>query len=63
MLFESSQVSKQSDAFAKSFPSVFDDLFGQVRHTKWSVEVLDCLDIYVGAIIMTLGVLGSHLVI
>ena len=56
MLSESSQVSKQSGAFAKSFPSDFDVLLGQVNHTN-------CLDIYVGVIIMTLGVLGDHLVI
>ena len=36
---------------------------GQINHTDRSVEVLYYLDIYVGAIIMTLGVLGSHSVI
>ena len=36
---------------------------GQFNHTNRWVEVLYCLDIYVGATIMTLGVLGSHLVI
>ena len=56
MLSESSQVSKQSDAFAKSFPSVLDVPLGQINHTNRSIEVLHCLDIYDGAIIMTLGV-------
>ena len=63
MLSESSQVSKQSGAFAKSFPSSFDVLLGQIDHTNCRVEVLHYLDIYVGAIIMTLGVLENHLVI
>ena len=63
MLSESSQVSKQFDALAKSFPSDFDDLSGQVNHTTQWVEVLYCLDIYVGVSIMTLGVLGDHLVV
>ena len=40
MLSESSQVSKQSDAIAKSFPSVFDVLFGQVNHANQCVEVI-----------------------
>ena len=40
-----------------------DVLLGQVKHTKRSVEVLHCLDIYVGAITMTIGVLEDHLVI
>ena len=63
MLSESSQVSKPSDAFAKSFSSGFVVLLGQVNHTNCRVEVFYCLDIYVGVIIMTLGVSGSHLVI
>ena len=33
----------------------------QINHTNQCVEVLYCLDIYVGAIIMTLGVLENHL--
>ena len=45
------------------FPSRFDIPLGQVNHTNRCVEVIYCLDIYVGATIMTLGVLGSHLVI
>ena len=62
MLSESSQVSKQSDAFANPFlPYLI--LLGRIKHTNWSVEVLRYLDIYVGDIIMTLGVLGDHLVI
>ena len=36
---------------------------GQINHTNQWVEVLRYLDIYVGDIIMTLGVLGDHLVI
>ena len=60
MLSESSQVSKYSDAIAKSFPFV---PMGQINHTNQLVEVLRYLDIYVGASIMTLGVLGDHLVI
>ena len=47
----------------QSFLSVPDVLYGQNKHTNRCVEVIYCLDIYVGAIIMTLGVLGSHLVI
>ena len=43
--------------------SISDVLVGQIKHAILFVEVLHCLDIYVGAIIMTLGVLGSHLVI
>ena len=63
MLSESSQVSKESDAIAKSFSSGFNVFLGQVNHTKRWVEVFYYLDIYVGVIIMTLGVLGDHLVI
>ena len=59
MLSESSQVSKQSDALANPFPLVFYVPLGQVNHTNCGVEVLYCLDIYVGIIIMTLGVLGG----
>ena len=62
MLSESSQVSKQSDAFANPF-FPFWCPFGQINHTNQWVEVLCCLDIYVGAITMTLGVLGDHLAI
>ena len=43
--------------------SCFRCAFGQINHTNQWVEVLYCLDIYVGVIIMTLGVLGDHLVI
>ena len=56
MLSESSQVSKESDAFAKSFPYGFVVPLGQIKHTNRSVEVLRCLDMYVGVSIMTLGV-------
>ena len=43
-------------------PSLGFDVFpGQVNHTKRWVDVLYCLNIYVGVIIMTLGVLGDHL--
>ena len=35
---------------------------GQINHTNQRVEVLRYLDTYVGDIIMTLGVLGDHLV-
>mgnify|MGYP005835264013 CR=1 FL=1 len=62
MLSESSQVSKQSDAFANPF-HVPDVPLGQFNHTNQCVEVLHCLDIYVGASIMTLGVLEGHQVI
>ena len=62
MLSESSQVSKQSDAFANpflpylmSFWAGLSTLIGELRYSVAST--------YVGAIIMTLGVLGSHLVI
>ena len=45
-------------------PSFRSDVaLGQFNHTNQWVEVLYCLDIYVGAIVMTLGVLASHLVI
>ena len=47
----------------QSLPSVPDVPLGQFNHTNQCVEVLHCLDIYVGAIIMTLGVLEDHLVI
>ena len=43
--------------------SCFRCAFGQINHTNQWVEVLYCLDLYVGVIIMTLGVLGDHLVI
>ena len=43
--------------------SVPDVSLGQINHANRLVEVLYCLDIYVGVIIMTLGVLGDHLVI
>ena len=43
--------------------SCFRCAFGQIDHTNQWVEVLYCLDIYVGAGIMTLGVLGDHLVV
>ena len=63
MLSESSQVSKQSDAFANPFFPFPMILLGQIDHTTCCIEVLRYLDIYVGDIIMTLGVLGDHLVI
>ena len=43
--------------------SRFNVPMGQINHTNQEVEVLRYLDIYVGDIIMTLGVLGDHLVI
>ena len=43
--------------------SYFRCAFGQINHTNQWVEVLYCLDLYVGVIIMTLGVSGDHLVI
>ena len=61
-LSESSQVSKESDAFANP-SSRFNVPMGQLNHTNCWAEVFYCLDIYVGVIIMTLGVLGDHLVI
>ena len=62
MLSESSQVSKQSDAFANPFlPYLI--LLGRIKHANRFVEVLHCLDMYVGAIIMTLGVIEDHPVI
>ena len=63
MLSASSQVSRQSDALANPFPLVFYVPLGQVNHTNCLVEVFYCLGLYVGIIIMTLGVLGDHLVI
>ena len=63
MLSESSQVSKESDAFAKSFPSSFVVPLCQLNHTNCWVEVCYCLDIYVGVIVMTLGVSGDYLVV
>ena len=62
MLSESSQVSKWSDALA-NLPHVPDALLGQIKHTNRSVEVLRCLDMYVGVSIMTLGVFENHSVI
>ena len=59
MLSESSQVSKQSDALANPFPLVFDVPLDQVNHTNCWVEVFYYLDLYVGVIIMTLGVLEN----
>ena len=47
----------------QSLLHVTDVHLGQINHTDRSVEVLYYLDIYVGAIIMTLGVLESHPVI
>ena len=47
----------------QSFLHVPDVHLGQINHTNRWIEVLCCFDIYVGSIIMTLGVLGSHLVI
>ena len=43
--------------------SRFDVPLGQINHTNRWVEVLCYLGVYVGDIIMTLGVLGDHLVI
>ena len=43
--------------------SVSDVLVGQIKHTILFVEELHCLDIYVGASIMTLGILENRLVI
>ena len=62
MLSESPQVPKQSDAFANPFLPFLMSFWARLT-TLIGDEVLYCLDIYVGAIIMTLGVLGSHLVI
>ena len=58
MLSELSQVSKQSYALA-NISSMFPLYFGQIKHTNRCVEVLCCLDVYVGVSIMTLGVLEN----
>ena len=58
MLSELFQVSKQSDALAKSFPFGFDAPLCQLNHTNCSVEEFYCRDIYVGVTIMTLGIQG-----
>ena len=47
----------------QSLLSVLDVPLGQINHTNRRVEVLRYLDVYVGVIIMTLGVLENHLVI
>ena len=62
MLSESSQVSKQSDAFVNPFFPL-DVPLGQIKHTNRSVEVLRCLDMYVGVSIMSIGVFENHSVI
>ena len=55
MLSESSQVS--NSLMHLQIPSpCFDVLLGQINHTSRCAEVLCYLDIYVGVIIMTLGV-------
>ena len=47
----------------QSFLHVPDVHLGQIKRTKRSIEVLHCFDIYVGASIMTLGILENHQVI
>ena len=61
MLSESSQVSKQSDAFANPFVPF--PKFLCARSTTLTSVLRYYLDIYVGVIIMSLGVSGDHLVI
>ena len=62
MLSKSSQVSKQSDALASPFPLVFMFLWARlitlIAELRYSIA-----STYMGIIIMTLGVLGDHLVI
>ena len=62
MLSESSQVSKESDAFAKSFPLVSMLLYASsitlIVELRYSIASTFMLDYY-----YDLGVLGDHLVI
>ena len=52
-----------SPTHLQSLLSVLDVPLGQINHTNRRVEVLRYLVVYVGVIIMTLGVLEDHLVI